>query len=125
MKVLELTSDGKLTARTISDDGGLRKLLGGYLEVVPGVNSIIGSGQEIVMLVNEDGMRLDLPVNEVATMFAVGLSGMMFVLRGTAVFAGVCEESFCSLTDETAYALIRAYTMVEDEIEMRSKAELN
>lgn len=74
----------------------LQELVGGYIETV----NLPGS---IVMIVNEEGKILRLPIN-----FRLNCD----LIRGTAVFVSVNGEDFCSLNQAQENAVWRAMSYV-------------
>ena len=74
----------------------MQELVGGYIETVylPG---------GIVMIVNEEGKILRLPIN-----FHLNCD----LIHGTAVFVGVNGEDFCSLNQAQENAVWRAMSYV-------------
>lgn len=74
----------------------LQDLVGGYIETV----SLPGG---IVMIVNEEGKILRLPIN-----FHLNCD----LIRGTAVFVSVNGEDFCSLSQAQENAAWRAMSHV-------------
>lgn len=74
----------------------LQELVGGYIETV----SLPGG---IVMIVNEEGKILRLPIN-----FHLNCD----LIRGTAVFVSVNGEDFCSLNQAQENAVWRAMSYV-------------
>lgn len=74
----------------------LQELVGGYIETV----SLPGG---IVMIVNEEGKILRLPIN-----FRLNCD----LIRGTAVFVSVNGEDFCSLNQSQENAVWRAMSYV-------------
>ena len=74
----------------------LQELVGGYIETV----NLPGS---IVMIVNEEGKILRLPIN-----FHLNCD----LIHGTAVFVSVNGEDFCSLSQAQENAVWRAMSYV-------------
>lgn len=74
----------------------LQDLVGGYIETV----NLPGS---IVMIVNEEGKILRLPIN-----FRLNCD----LIHGTAVFVGVDGEDFCSLSQAQENVVWRAMSYV-------------
>ena len=72
----------------------LQKAVGGYIEsltLIPG---------KAVMIVNEEGVLLNLTLNPAAS----ALAGVRIV--GPALIVGVCEDDFCDLDPDTAKRII-------------------
>ena len=74
----------------------LQELVGGYIETV----NLPGG---IVMIINEDGKILRLPIN-----FHLNCD----LIHGTAVFVSVNGEDFCSLSQAQENAVWRAMSYV-------------
>lgn len=68
----------------------LQLAVGGYIEV-------LYLPAKMVLIINEDGISLDLPINPVATSLCVGLVYMAGGIRGDAV---LCEASELRKDDE-------------------------
>jgi len=72
--VITIAVDGSMKAQTfdkpIAEARTLQEIVGGYIEIVPGFDSIIIDDVLIrcVAFSNEDGKRLQLPLNKKATM---------------------------------------------------------
>lgn len=83
--------------RTIDNDlKTLQELVGGHIETV----NLPGG---IIMIVNEEGKLLRLPIN-----FRIGCD----LIQGTAVFVSAADEDFCSLNTAQENAVWRAMSYV-------------
>ncbi len=105
MKILKIGSDWTAEAVDVESFKAMHEVLGGYIEPVPGVMRVPSVEQSVSMLVDEDGGPKDLPVNELATAMAYVITGLDQLIRGTAIFVGECEDSYCSLTGEAEEVL--------------------
>lgn len=72
----------------------LQKIVGGYIETVTLTH------EKAVMIVNEEGVLLNLTLNPAAS----ALAGVRIV--GPALIVGVCEDDFCDLDPDTAKRII-------------------
>lgn len=81
--MLVLRTDGTQEEQTFTSREpplrDLQKLVGGYIEMVP--HSFKLKGKPAILFVNEDGLRLQLPRNEQATVLCEGFHTIV----GTAV----------------------------------------
>ena len=106
MTVVKISVDGAVEAAEVQGFPGLREMVGGYVEIIPGTSRVPGTSQLVAMLADEDGGPKDLAINETASAITAAIYPPGWVIRGPAVFIGSCEESFCSLTDESVAAIL-------------------
>ena len=87
MRVLVVETEQYKTRIVDIDDTleALQKLVGGYIETC---SPFTWKRKRIEMIVNEEGMLRDLPLNE----------NFPWRVYGNAVFVGVNGENFCSIT---------------------------
>ena len=75
MKTIRVTADGKISVVDVdfSDIQSVQNMLGGYVEVVHNWRLARLLGEGIVMLVDEEGLLKELPLNPVGSFFYEGL----------------------------------------------------
>jgi len=96
--VLVIAVDGHLRSETVACLDDLQKLVGGYIESLP-------LTEDSGCYVNEDGIQLQLPRNELATQvcteFEIGLAPDDYI-KGPMVVFGVDDsvEGYCDVPPE-------------------------
>ena len=90
INAITIPADGPAAIGTVSQDiTTLQGIVGGYIEAVYAMHDEYGQ-PNVIIWCNEDGMRLDLPINRRATAFWYALAGGPTgnVLRGTVLLTG-------------------------------------
>lgn len=75
-----------------------------FQQMVKGYIEVVRPFEDVIMIVNEEGKLLNLPV-------CIHTMGQDF--NGVVIFAGVDGEEFCSLTDDQIKT-IQKYVLEED-----------
>ncbi|WP_349319201.1 DUF3846 domain-containing protein [Mycolicibacterium canariasense] len=80
-----------------TDNGGLRAIVGGWLEHIYGE---LG-GDEVTVIVNEEGLKWGLPPNRLASSLIRELAPPeQSNLIGTAVVVGLKDDEYIDVTDQ-------------------------
>ncbi len=80
-----------------TENGGLRAIVGGWLEHIYGD---LG-GHEVAVIVNEEGMKWDLPPNPLASSLIRKLTPSEHAnLIGTAVVLGLENDEYADVTEQ-------------------------